>query len=88
MAPETAVGSYAPSSDLYSLGVLIYAIHANGGKPFNSFGKDLVSFKRYCDQLKQGKTPNLTCIPDGLRESVRMLLNIAPEMRPGKSVLQ
>lgn len=83
MAPEYAlISSHSASSDIFSLGVLIYALHSTGGKPLRMFGKDYSAFKRYANDLKQGKYPNLSCIPDGLIEYVKLMLNTTPEMRP------
>jgi hypothetical protein len=46
-----------------------------------TFGKDYQSFKRYAQELKQGKYPSLSCVPDGLQNEVKMMLNGVPELR-------
>lgn len=61
--------------------MLIYSIFSPGGKPIKSFGKDYQGFKRYAQEIKQGKYPNISCIPDGLQNEVKMMLNSVPELR-------
>lgn len=83
MAPEYAlISSHSTASDIYSLGMLIYALHSVGGKPIKSFGKDFGSFKRFASDLKQGKFPGISCVPNGLVDYVKLMLNATPEMRP------
>lgn len=82
MAPECAlISNHTSESDIYSLGVLIYAIYSNGGKPIKMFGKDYQSFRRHATELKQGKYPSLLTIPEGLQGEVKMMLNATPELR-------
>lgn len=81
-APENAlISSHSSASDIFSLGVLIYCLYSNG-KPIKMFGKDFQSFKRYAGELKQGKYPNLSIIPEGLQNQIKLCLNAVPEMRP------
>lgn len=83
MAPEYAlISSHSTASDIYSLGMLIYALHSVGGKPIKSFGKDFGSFKRFASELKQGKFPGISCVPNELVDYVKLMLNATPEMRP------
>lgn len=71
MAPECAlISNHSTESDIYSLGVLIHSIYSSGGKPIKMFGKDYQSFRRYAQELKQGKYPNLSTIPEGLQNEV------------------
>lgn len=82
MAPECAlISNHTAESDIYSLGVLIYSIYSTGGKPIKMFGKDYQSFRRHASELKQGKYPSLTMIPEGLQNEVKMMLNATPELR-------
>lgn len=82
MAPECAlINNYTPESDIYSLGVLIYSIYSPGGKPIKIFGRDYQGFRRNAQELKQGKYPNLSCIPESLQNEVKMMLNPTPELR-------
>lgn len=83
MAPEYAlISSHSPSSDIFSLGILIYTVYSRDGKPPKQFGKDFNAFKRFANELKQGKYPSLSEIPDQLVDYVKMMLNATPEMRP------
>lgn len=83
MAPEYAlISSHSPSSDIFSLGILIYTIYSRDGKPPKQFGKDYNAYKRFANDLKQGKYPNLSEIPEQLVEYVKLMLNATPEMRP------
>lgn len=83
MAPEYAlISSHSTASDIYSLGMLIYALHSVGGKPIKLFGKDFGAFKRFASELKQGKFPGISCVPNGLVDYVKLMLNATPEMRP------
>lgn len=82
-APEVAlISSHSPASDIYSLGVLIYAMHTPGGRPPKMFGKDFGAFKRFAGDLKSGKYPSLANVPEGLQDHVKLMLNATPEMRP------
>lgn len=83
-APETVFHpNLSPASDLFALGVLIYTLHSAAGTPIKTFGKDFGAFKRFGNELKQGKYPNLLPIPDeALRNHVKQLLNATPELRP------
>ena len=86
MAPENSLQTHSPLSDIFSLGVLIYAIYSNG-KPIKQFGKDYALFKQFSSELKSGtRKLDLYCVPEGLRESVKQMLNATPELRPGKLV--
>lgn len=40
------------------------------------------SFKSFATDLKLGKYPNLSCIPDGIVDNVRLMLHFDPETRP------
>ena len=45
------------------------------------FGRDYQSFRKSAQELKQGKYPNLSCIPEDLQNEVKMMLNATPELR-------
>jgi SCY1-like protein 2 len=69
MAPEYVLtSSHTTESDIFSLGVLIYSIYTT--KPIKMFGKDYQSFRRHASDLKQGRCPDLSPIPEGLRHEV------------------
>ncbi|GJQ74817.1 hypothetical protein Trydic_g21654 [Trypoxylus dichotomus] len=82
LAPECILTRcQSPSSDLFSLGMLIYAVHAKSGDSLH-YVKDLQQFKSRANQLKQLPVSKLQNVPDGLKEYVKMLLNITPDLRP------
>jgi SCY1-like protein 2 len=82
LAPEYALTlSHSPASDMFSLGMLILAVH-NSGQPLNNNNGDWNSYKRNACELKQASASRLLCVTDGLREFVKMLLNVTPELRP------
>lgn len=64
------------------LGVLIYSVHSTNKKPFKLFGTNLESFKAFAMDLKFGKYPNLSCIPAGIVDNVRLMLHYKPDTRP------
>ncbi|XP_055685119.1 SCY1-like protein 2 isoform X2 [Lutzomyia longipalpis] len=83
MAPENAlISTHSPASDIFSLGMLIFTIYSVGGKPMKNFGKDWGAFKRFSSELKQGRYPSMSHIPDGFVDYVRLMLNATPELRP------
>ncbi|KAJ9582023.1 hypothetical protein L9F63_003606, partial [Diploptera punctata] len=82
LAPEYALTlSHSPASDMFSLGMLIFALH-NSGQPLYSNNGDWGSYKRNACELKQLPVSRLQCVTEGLREYVKMMLNVTPELRP------
>ncbi|XP_069689462.1 SCY1-like protein 2 isoform X1 [Periplaneta americana] len=82
LAPEYALTlSHSPASDMFSLGMLILALH-NSGQPLYNNSGDWSSYKRNACELKQLPTSRLQCVTEGLREFVKMMLNVTPELRP------
>lgn len=82
MAPECILISvHSTASDIFSLGMLIYALHSVGGQSLFPV-KDIQGFKSRAQQLKNLSMNKLQCIPDALREYVKMMLNTTPEVRP------
>lgn len=65
-----------------SAGVLIYSIHSANKKPFKLFGTNLETYKAFAMDLKFGKYPQLTCIPSGIVDNVRLMLHYNPDTRP------
>lgn len=63
-------------------GVLIYSIHSPNKKPIKLFGTNVEQFKSFAMDIKSGKYPNLTCIPPGIVDSVRLMIHYNPELRP------
>lgn len=46
------------------------------------FGKDLDQYKKFAIELQNGRYPNINCVPAGLSDYVRLMLNAAPDQRP------
>lgn len=61
--------------------MLVYALHSPG-KQCLSPVRDLQQFKLRAQQLKSLSTGKLQAIPEELREFVKLLLNVTPEVRP------
>ncbi|XP_045104651.1 SCY1-like protein 2 isoform X3 [Portunus trituberculatus] len=82
LAPEYALThTLDPAADLFSLGVVTHALF-NSGRPIFQNHQDFVTFKRNCCELKNTNTLQLSSIPEGVREEVRLLLHATPQLRP------
>ncbi|KAF4522499.1 hypothetical protein B566_EDAN002584 [Ephemera danica] len=81
-APEFHISqSASAASDMFSLGCVAYSVF-NKGKPLLSRDSDPQAPSRNLAKLKQITSSHLSCVPEGLREYIKMLLNIKPELRP------
>lgn len=82
MAPECILThNHSTSSDMFSLGMLVYSLHSIGGQTVQPV-KDLQQFRGRVQQLKQLSMNKLQRVPDSLKEYVKLLLNVTPELRP------
>lgn len=84
LAPEYILSvSCDAASDMYSLGVVMHAIF-NEGKPVFQVNKHDIfkSFSRQLDQLSSISPTVLNKIPEAVREHVKMLLSVTPNVRP------
>uniref|UniRef100_T1JAW7 Protein kinase domain-containing protein n=1 Tax=Strigamia maritima TaxID=126957 RepID=T1JAW7_STRMM len=82
LAPEYALTlSCDTSSDMFSLGVLVYTIFNDGKVPFCNNG-NFKMFKQNSCELKCLPGSILNAIPSTLRDYEKMLLNVTPEVRP------
>ncbi|XP_052348506.1 SCY1-like protein 2 isoform X2 [Oncorhynchus keta] len=84
LAPEYILSvSCDAASDMYSLGVVMHAVF-NEGKPVLQVNKHDIfkSFSRQLDQLSRLSPTMLNKIPEEVREHVKMLLNVTPNVRP------
>ena len=82
MAPEYAtVKSYDSQADMFSLGMLIYCLY-NHGKTFYHCNDNYSTFVKMSDDLKSLNTTKLSVLPMEVREHVKMLLSVRPELRP------
>ncbi|XP_022827750.1 SCY1-like protein 2 [Spodoptera litura] len=83
LAPEYVLSAtHSPASDLYSLGMVIYALHSTGHQTLGNVGNDYGKFKRFVNEIRNLPPSRLSCVTDGLREYVKLLLNATPELRP------
>uniref|UniRef100_A0A8C9YUG4 SCY1 like pseudokinase 2 n=1 Tax=Sander lucioperca TaxID=283035 RepID=A0A8C9YUG4_SANLU len=84
LAPEYILSvSCDSASDMYSLGVVMHAVF-NEGKPVFKVNKHDIfkSFSRQLDQLSSISPAVLNKIPEEVREHVKMLLSVTPNVRP------
>ncbi|KAM9401926.1 SCY1-like protein 2 isoform 1-T1 [Salvelinus alpinus] len=84
LAPEYILSvSCDAASDMYSLGVVMHAVF-NEGKPVFQVNKHEIfkSFSRQLDQLSRLSPTMLNKIPEEVREHVKMLLSVTPNVRP------
>ncbi|XP_067654705.1 SCY1-like protein 2 isoform X2 [Haliotis asinina] len=87
LAPEYALTMMCSlASDMYSIGVLIYALF-NNGKPLFECRTQLSTFKKNAEELRHFRSTLLGSIPDELRDYVKLLLNIEPTVRPDPAQL-
>ncbi|XP_061922804.1 SCY1-like protein 2 isoform X3 [Entelurus aequoreus] len=84
LAPEYILSvSCDTASDMYSLGVVMHAVF-NEGKPVFQVNKHDIfkSFSRQLDQLSNISPARLNKIPEAVRDHVKMLLSVTPNVRP------
>lgn len=82
MAPEYYTSkSFDTQSDMFSIGMLIYALY-NHGKTLYECHDNYSSYIKMCDDLKSLNTTKLSVLPLEAREHVKMLLSLKPELRP------
>ena len=85
MAPEySTTKSYDTASDMFSLGMLIYALY-NRGRTLYDCNDNYSTFMKMSDDLKVLNTTRLSALPMEVREHVKMLLSPRPELRPDAS---
>lgn len=81
-APEYILSrSCDVSSDMFSLGVLIYSIYNKGRPPFDC-DSNMSAFKRNVEQMSRKSVTALGNVPKEVQEHVRNLLSITPTLRP------
>ncbi|KAG8180477.1 hypothetical protein JTE90_026639 [Oedothorax gibbosus] len=83
IAPERLLGSSSNfSSDMFSLGLLFYAVHNQGKSLLRNLGCSMNSIKQNYNQLKVISPNTLNGLPAESRDHVKMLLNCTAELRP------
>ncbi|CAF4258159.1 unnamed protein product, partial [Adineta steineri] len=82
MAPEyQTTKSYDTQSDMFALGMIIYALY-NHGKTLYECHDNYSTFIKMSDDLKAMNTTKLSILPAEVRDHVKMLLSSKPELRP------
>ncbi|XP_078273256.1 SCY1-like protein 2 isoform X2 [Rhinoraja longicauda] len=84
VAPEYILSvSCDLSSDMYSLGGIMYTVF-NDGKPIFEVNKQDIfkSFSRQLDQLTRLGPSILQKVPEGVQEHLKLLLNVTAAVRP------
>lgn len=83
IAPERLLGSSSSfASDMFSLGLLFYAVHNQGKSLLLNSGCSIATIKNNYNQLKMFSPNTLGNLPQESREHVKMLLNCTAELRP------
>ncbi|XP_064601195.1 SCY1-like protein 2 [Liolophura sinensis] len=82
LAPEYALTmTCSLASDMFSFGVLLYSLF-NEGRPLYECHGQLSTFRKNADELKRLKISILGCVPQELRDYMKMLLNAEATVRP------
>lgn len=83
LAPECVLAdSNDSASDMFSLGVLVYAVYNKGSTLYDA-SSSVATLKQCINKhLKQLSTAKLNSLPEDAREHVRMLLSVTPDIRP------
>ncbi|KAK0404168.1 hypothetical protein QR680_017321 [Steinernema hermaphroditum] len=82
VAPEFIVGGRCDMyADMYSLGVLAFAVFNRCRSPF-AHDNNLDKFRKNVEQLKHLQPDVLASLPPKFRDDVKMCLNFTPDLRP------
>ncbi|XP_064400390.1 SCY1-like protein 2 isoform X2 [Halichondria panicea] len=82
LAPEYILSkSCSETSDIFSLGILCFAVY-NKGRPLFSSHNNVLSFKHNAEQISRITESALTNVPMSFKPSVRSMLAIEPAVRP------
>lgn len=83
-APECIIaGSCSPASDIFSLGMLSYVLHSPDNKTINQINGDISKCRRLLSDWKVTfSITKLSVIPDGFKDTVKLMLSANPELRP------
>ncbi|XP_013786598.1 SCY1-like protein 2 isoform X1 [Limulus polyphemus] len=69
------------ASDMFSLGMMVYAVFNNGSPIYNNCG-NLSTLKKHAKKLQQLSASVFSCFPSEAKEHFKMLLNATAEVRP------
>lgn len=87
LAPEYALlGTVTPAADLYSLGMLALAVYNK--KPLFQTNRNWGTFRRQAAELKSLPSARLEAVPAALRDSLKLLLSLTPDLRPSPDQLR
>ncbi|GBP52089.1 SCY1-like protein 2 [Eumeta japonica] len=62
--------------------VLDFLAPDTGHQTLGNLGNDYLKFKRFASELKHLSPARLSCIAEGLKDYVKLMLNATPELRP------
>ncbi|KAL1491791.1 hypothetical protein ABEB36_012335 [Hypothenemus hampei] len=81
-APECILSeNHSTSSDMFALGMLIYTLYSTSKQSLFPI-KELHQYKARAQQLKNMNLSTLQCIPSDLKDFVKLLLSVGPDIRP------
>ncbi|CAK9814468.1 SCY1-like protein 2 [Anthophora quadrimaculata] len=83
-APECILASsVSTGSDIFSLGMVAYILHSPMNVSLHESNNDLLKCKHFLENFKSSTiTAKLLSIPETLRDTVKLMLNYNPELRP------
>ncbi|XP_058129054.1 SCY1-like protein 2 [Anopheles ziemanni] len=82
-APELILeNSCNESTDIYSLGILIYTIYSRENIPSPDASMDLYGYKQSVTKLSNQGPSKLNAVPEVLRGEVKRMLSVNPQSRP------
>lgn len=83
-APECILASsVSTASDIFSLGMVAYVLHSPTNAPLHECNRDLFKCKQLLENFKSSSIADrLLPIPETLRDTVKLMLNHNPELRP------
>lgn len=81
-SPEMSLqGRAVPASDMFSVGMLIIALH-NEGKPLFDCNDDINVYRKNANELNNIRVSLLQCLPESIRDYVKLLLKYESSLRP------
>ncbi|KZC09290.1 PREDICTED: SCY1-like protein 2 [Dufourea novaeangliae] len=83
-APECILASsVTTASDIFSLGMLTYILHSSMNIPLHECNNDFLRCKKFLENFTGSiVTSKLLPVPESLRDTVKLMLNHNPELRP------
>ena len=83
-APETILASsIGTAGDIFSLGMLAYVLHSSTNVPLHECNNDFSKCKKFLESFNGSiVVSKLLPVPETLRDTVKLMLNHNPELRP------